>query len=129
MTIVDDKGTEMQDLIRRLEKAAGPDRELDIAIATATGWSPYVLKDQIIGDENVWKEPNGIITASVRRFTESVDAAITLTDGRPWTLRTLGRGCEARVGGKIPDEFFIKGGEHATPAIALCIAALTARVA
>lgn len=60
--------TAIQDLISRLEKAEGPSRELEAAIALATGWSVYV------GDN--WIGPHGEI--AVPNYTGSLDAAIRL---------------------------------------------------
>lgn len=108
----------MQDLIERLEK--GPDRQLDIAIANAC------LPEHHSGR---WS----IVTAPA--FTASIDAALTLVpEGWEWvlahfadhppsaTVQFVGKGFHA-----APDIEFDEHGK--TAAIALCIAALKARMA
>jgi hypothetical protein len=100
----------MNELIARLEKAAYPDHEIDVAIHSALG-------------------------VPTRQFTASIDAALTLVpEGCVWTVMTdyelPGR---AHINYSIPiaDERLRPpanfNADAATPAIALCIAALKAR--
>ena len=88
-------------LAERCEQAARPDRELDFAIAAGVGWPD---------------SPN--LHQHARRYTESLDAAVTLVpDGLGWMIM----GNAAKVG-RLPSR-------GATPALALCAAALRARAA
>ena len=101
--------TPLADLIARLEKATGPDRRLDFSIAQAV--------------ENAgpmeWRA-NGF-----PYYTSSLDAALTLVpDCTPWAAGEDedGTGCA-----DIPRHRVLV--HAATPALALCIAALKARSA
>lgn len=109
--------TDYTDIIARLEKATGPDRELDLEIGRALpGPHPFSLST---AQQRGGKPP-------VPEFTASIDAALMLMpEGANWSLNSKS---EARVGGPRLD-FVIKGGSHVVPAIALCIAALKARAA
>lgn len=139
----------MKDLISRLEKASGPDREIDGRI-----WAELAGRDVRVARVEHWGE-DGLLAKSrtapydecvvcIRKkygfmtvgqsnpplqYTLSIDAALTLVpDGLDYVLRSLRNNAEARVGG-AKDEYMIKGGQHPFPAIALCIAALKARLA
>lgn len=112
-------------LIERIESADGPDRELDAEIAVAIRYFP-----QNVGF--VWKndlEPNcpeiGRVTCvtslgtggphyAAPRYTASIDAALTLFPDQtgPWSAWNCA----------IP-----RVRDAATPALALCAAALKAR--
>lgn len=128
-------GTPMQDIIERLEKATGPDRELDEAIAIACGWSRYLLKDTVIGDELVWKSPDGNLTPCVRSFTASIDAALTLVPkGLRWLVTNVGydngRYMKGKAGAFIYHPISTPPrwtGFAFNEATSLCIAALKAR--
>lgn len=108
----------MDDLIARLEKATGPDRDLDHAIDTA-----------LLGE---W-------TYYAPEYTASIDAALTLVpNGYRWLVRKHD-GSKTWAGGKGAKSFAnVYADEHEspmyeawtqTPALALCIAALKARQA
>lgn len=133
----------MKDLIERLEKATGPDRELDAAIGAACeivdDFDPSVLLDPVFyrGDEcGRIRIYSGKIDPSVkhhkytrdaRPFTASIDAALTLVpEGVDWGVGHL-MGWRYRAGIKFPDLSTFEADDYATPAIALCIAALKAR--
>jgi hypothetical protein len=109
----------MNDLIERLEKATGRDLSLDYQIEL------YVRDGKPLPrDSQNW--PIG-----VKDYTSSIDAALTLVPkGLNYVLKARNPGAksEARVGGP-QGGFIIKDGEHSSPAIALCIAALKARAA
>lgn len=111
----------MQDLIERLKKLTGPDREIDVEI----GRIQNVLVMQR-DRETGWNRPY-----THHRYTESLDSALTLLPLEPknepsgtwdWQIESTNGGLtiSARVGDvrAFAD----------TPAIALCIAALKARV-
>ena len=108
---------ELQALIARLERATGPDRELDNAI--------WALLGQPLPDDPAGWPP---------LYTASLDAAMTLLPkGEDWAEWSIGFGFiggQARARIWIGDE--LSDGQKnvgATPAIALCIAALKARSA
>ena len=108
------------DLADRCEQAAGPDRELDIAIAAGLGWPDGRYSPPILPFERV-RLP--------RHYTDSLDTAAALVpdgwavelvqalSGSPWHA-TL-RGGSALVP--------IIGATASKPALALCAAALRAR--
>jgi hypothetical protein len=147
---------ELEALAERVEKAEGPDRELDARIWCVVGvGSPW-------NAENCWlaatvrppeMETSGIDLSgwldrcpemaadlaksyNVPAYTASIDAAMTLVpEGYP--ARQVGstddgRGYAAVAGNDMhmmaedPEEFFAEG-NSATPALALCAAALRAR--
>lgn len=117
----------MDDIIARLEKATGPDRELDGDISEAIGFSPvdyrrgeprwasmywFQLSDRV----DPWPCPP---------YTASIDAALTLVpEGADWNVGANPPSADIahRAERWMTDECF-----SATPAIALCIAALKAR--
>jgi hypothetical protein len=120
----------MQDLIERLERAIGPDRELDARIHAAVSWacrpeatfafypasSSY---DVHLGDARATDQAS-------ETYTETIDAALTLLpNGWRWHV-------DCRPGAQCwhgLQSVFDDDGDSlaATPAIALCIAALRAR--
>ena len=100
----------MDELIARIEAASGGSRELD--------WEIH-LRDGLDGVGAYGAHPY---------YTSSIDAALTLVpDGFDWTLGHTNGGLtiHAEVGGR-GDEYLRFG---ATPALALCAAALRARAA
>lgn len=127
--------TAFADIIERLEKATGPDRELDGAIfwfaerssAMRFYWNASAGKPT---------EPPDALPASglgrhavvhcSPRYTESVDAAVTLAPSPRWFWRVDSHDPSAWVYLNIQDAY---KGAGATPAIALSMAALKARTA
>jgi hypothetical protein len=132
------------ELAERCEKAAASDRELDVDIALLVGGAgkiggtiyhqgadaKYTLTHGMTLAEAVGKAPKRdcAIWNAVPDFTASVDAAMTLVPERfDWIIGHTNSGLtiHAEVGGR--------GGEYqrfaATPALALCAAALRARAA
>lgn len=129
-------------LIERLEKASGPDRDLDGAIAVAVG--PWTERHGLPGPW-VSKGPNHAINEAPH-FTASLDAALTLVP-EGWIVVSMKNGdldrkyydirastkwsvIIARNGHKLeaPSEVLtFPSATHESPAIALCIAALKAR--
>lgn len=102
----------IEELIERLEKAAGPDRELDVAIAVAI--DGYVLEKRE-RDRKLWlyreesgpryygrKDPEYGVSGEYPRLTSSIDAAVALCvrvlPGMYWSI-TQG------VIGNSPQEF------------------------
>lgn len=116
-----------EELIAALEKATGPSEELDLAVAT------WCFENGAIGgvnyDPQLWLLRN-------EGFVYSIDAAVTLvpeTDGRRWyEIGQAWSQAVARVRVYPPNPWEGRTreatAEAATPALALCIAALRARV-
>ena len=128
----------MQHLIERLEKATGSDRELDNFIVAAIGWK-RIQTGSAAWPHFVWRTPDGAQFPDdgtrVPNYTGSIDAASTLVpNGLTWNAGIT----DEHFGGPIvataqvlTREFTPKGwrSRGATPAIALCIAALSASMA
>jgi hypothetical protein len=121
----------MDELIERLEKATGPDRELDGAIALSLGWTFQKMK----GDSKPYYRKPGETTyymrSEVPAYTASIDAALTLGVGQ-WKLRWQYHGmgnwvAAAEVTRSDNFERWYDSDYQDSPAIALCIAALRAR--
>jgi len=112
-------------LIERLENATGPDRGLGREVLLACGWRTYGV-GCFIGPLIQWHSPDQNTTFGDDDFyrhdpTSSIDAALTLVEGRLWKAGVSADGTGyARVG---PPRIY----EGKTPAIALCIGALRAR--
>lgn len=111
------------ELIARLEAATGPSRELDKAILLALGYSWRGMAYWSRDDSHTWEGSTN--------FTASIDAALTLVpDGASWDVRWKSGDKNASVTfyppGDDPDDYFHVW-EAATPALAICIAALRAK--
>lgn len=115
----------MNDLIERIEAASGPDRELDAEIAREIGRIPphagYAAMDDVAWDRG--------LGYSVPAYTTSIDAALTLVP-EGWTIFHFGgpfndSPSHATVAGGQPIAFC--EGDGATPALAICAAALKSR--
>jgi hypothetical protein len=119
-------------LADRCEQAAGPDKELDVAIARALDWKPLYRDDY-----SKWWPPAAVEDSRARKrsilhhptqplpaFTASLDAAVTLVpEGWRWVVNDAGLAQVCK--GSIVGASDIKAG--AKPALALCSAALRAR--
>lgn len=113
----------MDELIARLEKATGQDRDLDARIA-------YAVKPALArcGTLEEWLQTSA--SKKVLTYTWSIDDALTLVpDKLRWSLVGSGKGADmATVSDSYPvgNHYF---GDGPTAALALCIAALKARAA
>lgn len=121
---------DISDLIARLEKATGPDRELDEAIVIEAPITKAFLRGNKFGGFEVLP------------YTASLDAALTLVpEGWQWQVSNRAPAPHAGRaylnnrelfhiggGGLSPNPAY-RGSEEtaATPAIAVCIAALNIR--
>ena len=123
-------------LIERLGEATGPDREIDCRLSHQferkgiwygtgddSGWAPAATVDG--WDDRKWSSMNDeYVSPLVRTYTGSIDAALGLVErvlpGEGIVLETHGRNV-AGIGqsGQYPST-------GATPAIAICLAALRA---
>lgn len=123
---------ELRALAERCEKATGPDRKLDLAIAVAVNRdgifdARYEWRWGFGGDEiEAWEaekcKPSGYLDPEefCQRFTASLDAAMSLVpEGATVRLYVAPEATAAFIG---PVEL-----AAATPALALCAAALRAR--
>lgn len=110
------------ELIARIESATGPDRELDCRIWCAVERQNFDVCRQVVPNFGEWLAPS---------YTASIDAALSLVpDGHQWSLSECA----------MPDRYYAGLGSRkasgrsfvaqaATPALALCAAALKARLA
>lgn len=132
-------------IIARLEKATGPDREIDAIIYAQFGEPPdlgFPVTMWAAGENVFWK--GGTVTQGpvlflggdkYPRFTASIDAALKLMpDGPGWTFCIWqdhrGNCAQVRRPSPIDRGIVPQITKHAaTPAIALCIASLKARSA
>ena len=145
----------MDDLIARLEKATGPDRELDAAINAAVlrGWPIEFRNDRAWAffhhaddDEARWhymfEAESATCAVGYPRCTASIDAALALLpDGMFWSIEQAGPYADgrpsnprARLWALVQTDFGPGAGLRQdvtgkTPAIAIAIAALKARKA
>jgi hypothetical protein len=124
----------IDEIIERLEKASGPDRELDAAIAIEIGAYPTDWQARLPGYSleyfMAW-------SGFADNYTSSIDAALTLVAADAvWSIgrRIKVDGYVAIIDGlwgrpqpMTPRSYHSHLG--ATPALALCIAALRARKA
>jgi hypothetical protein len=132
----------LAELIERLEKARGPDRHLDAAIALHVG-APKAFFESVgvsfddgtvdgpdCFDDAIWG--GGGHSYEALRYTASIDAALTLVPAG-WGFKAdcgLGYGNSFTVGHVGQNKLYDQPegfGAGNTPAIALCIAALRAR--
>lgn len=136
------------ELIARLKKATGPDRELDVAICEATGNYSRRSYSEWCGIQPKGSRPTITDFLNARlstRYTASIDAALTLvpegdhyetaewkwrvTEFQEWNNDNKNWWWQVRLSGWPNNQPKVVEGNHKQPAIALCIAALKAREA
>jgi len=109
--------TDLDTLISDLERATEGSRELDYAIAKEIGW-------RFSGEESFkeyWQDATTDEWKQLPWWTTSLDSALTLVpEGSRWDVQQDYTCAFASIDG-------VTTGRVATPALALCIAALTAR--
>lgn len=118
---------ELSKLARYLETATGPDRKLDVLLGMQVGYERHLsFHDKTQPLQAKWKKPNGDI-GKMPAFTESVDAAWEFVlafcpeaSQVAVTFDEHGRGNADVDGQKVL--------QYATPALALCAAALHSRL-
>ena len=118
----------MIELIERIEALEGPDREVDRLVGRAAGWR------HVPSGKYDWMKPSGMYcTIGLPPFTASLDAAMTLVP-EGWSGLLGFRGThdyiEERGHAHIQTIVGEKEAyaEASTPALALCAAALRARL-
>ncbi len=113
--------TDISELIARIEAATGPDQELDAEIhLLATKNTIACVADIMAGCELGWEHP---------AYTASIDAALKLApEGWDWIIGASAgsKFPVANLGRSYPTNKNVAH-EAATPALALCAAALKAR--
>ena len=142
---------DMKDLIARLEAAEGPDRELDVRIWLALfdkqimvdggGYGPKATEPKYKSARELWTDhwPHWANKHDVDAVALSLDAPkYTASIGAALALKPSWANCHGydAIPGKcsayfslnhVPTGHKIVEGHAATPALALCIAALKAR--
>lgn len=114
------------DIVERLSKCEGPDRELDEVLLRACGWTVKAVRG-LAFLHHVWIPPDGgkpVDEMDIPRPTESLDAALLLVPEDWDELRFIRHKKYASSFG-----CFLNGDDTigATPSLALCIAACRAR--
>lgn len=111
-----------QELIARIEAARGPDRGLDCRIWCAVERQNFDVCQQVVPNFGEWLAPS---------YTASIDAALTLVpDGKLFAVETYDNAGVYPV--HVRASAWVQGAPRcfaATPALALCAAALKARLA
>lgn len=132
---------DLSDLIARLEKATGPCRKLDLDISVAVNYSE-AFTGAARAEWSIMADDINVYDATGRRYildpaqfvpqwTRSLDAAVSLVPEGCGVLLAIGRGSRADVSIGYLGEMnatWPGGSNHPVPAIALCIAALKARM-
>lgn len=117
----------MTNLSERVMSLSGPDREVDWQIAESLGWTR-----RQVGQVMAYYAPNdAIMKAGPPKWTASIDAAMTLVpEGWMWSIASGGpeEGLWAFLT-TIEEPCKDVACHAATPALALCAAALLAREA
>jgi hypothetical protein len=136
-------------LIERLQGATGPDRALDAEIELSRRrflFGAAAVAGIVIAPGGWLAGGNNPQPIAAPHYTGSLDSAMTLVpEGWRWLVQSRGQdeaGCFARLESPDFDCVYVEAGDHrsfdvtsgrdisatsATPAIALCIAALKAR--
>jgi hypothetical protein len=120
----------MKELAKRCEQATGPDRVLDADIAEVVDAPAADDPDRnlTIHRQIIAKLRAGGDDCEIERYTASLDAAMTLVpEGRGLIYKRHGIKNVWRVQIHSGDETTFIEGDAATPALALCAAALKAR--
>jgi hypothetical protein len=116
----------MDELIKRLEAATGSDRELDNLIALAAGYT--IAQKCMPNAPDTYSTPKRKYIGVAPRFTESIDAALTLVpDG--WTRAVDATAPEMGIDVTLfpPDDTAEVCETHDSEAVATCMSALRAR--
>jgi hypothetical protein len=138
-------GIPLEELLVRLERATEPDRELDFQIMGVLNWPKGGWKVRRLGNANnpwnfewTWSllrettAPHVVSYTDAPRYTSSVDAALMLVlQDKHWricTMTGLTRAIVCDPNAALSLKTSPTAWHGATAAIALCIAALKARI-
>jgi hypothetical protein len=124
--------SDLLELAARCEKATGPDRELDQTIARCVNWCPSNVNPEAWARNEDLKPRLWFSDAfGMPAYTASLDAAMTLvTEGHKLLLaQNLKDDRWHATVSHLDKSWFHCTREAATPALALCAAALRARAA
>lgn len=120
----------MDKLSERVERAEGASLELDEAIADALFSEKQRHCIKGLSDEEggawFWRNPDGSIGTALR-FTDSIDAALTLVPTELFVTMGTNAGGWANLWRREPASGHVARGVAATPALALTAAAIRAR--
>jgi hypothetical protein len=126
--------SDLSALIARVEAATGADRELDAEISVAVGRHETHIERRSDGTAKLlpWRgDGTGSGIVECRRYTASLDAAVSLVpSGWDWSVNASCFGYVRglpQAGQDMDPEGWCRNA--ATPALALCAAALRARQA
>jgi hypothetical protein len=124
--MTDERKVRLLELAARCEQSAGADRKLDAEIHDAVG--AFAWRDALPGPKRLTREQ--ALRANAFRYSDSLDVALTLVPaGLHWTLWQSFTGFH---GGYVEHwdgaEWHCEA-DTATPALALCAAALRAHAA
>ena len=118
----------LRDLLERVERATGPDRELSDDVYKALGWTGAIFPG------GLWIEPDGPVCEPPKDVTSSVDAALALIGrvlpGCVWTVMTdyeLPGRARLYEAGQFAPRVLVQA-DGPTPALALCAALLAAMI-
>jgi len=129
-------GNELEALAVRCEALAGPDREVDVCVFRAIGAPvPFQFANLMVAltydeAERCYTVPVGDMRCRYEppAYTASLDDAMSLVpDGCDWLRKDFGTMTIVREGKLEKDWARHTDGKGATPALALCSAALRAR--
>jgi hypothetical protein len=117
----------LRGLAERCEKIVGPDRAIDTAIAKELGYKVWERAD--CSKNECWTDLRGWMV--LPSYTASLDAAeLLIPSEHKWAVYGGGYASVARWDGTEADEEIdLDHVKAATPALALCAAALKARAA
>jgi len=133
--------TDLSDLIERVEKASGPDRDLDTALLELSdadfvaqlrrGWRDFLPIRET--DVAAIRSEAAYVEAHAPPYTESLDAAVALCErvleGWAWNVGTVHFGRDGFMAEVYRNSMVIFEARAPTPALALLLAMLRAKAA
>lgn len=129
---------QLLELAERCEAATGPDREIDAQIIVTLEHPEYRYPDEVLNRKpSSWDEAAGRFrhdgfggSIPWPAYTASIDAALTLVpSGHLWQVNQWETGADAHMAPTRPIYSPQPKAKAATPALAICAAALRARAA
>lgn len=119
-----EKKMDLNELAERAEGLSGPDREVELEIARALGWSAIPNPTSAGGLVGRWQKADGALSGhdGPPNWLGSIDAAMTLLTGH-WLSLMTGHGAIAKIG-RVGDWNYCASGEARSAALAITAAAL-----